>query len=428
MNSPALISHSNLLPGTREADAPVDDAPLCSLWLSPSAWTSFLAGFFTCFTISFVGEMPVGELVLMAAAGWAGLCVAFNHTWPGRLLQSRFLWSLLSAQLIALGGYIFSDLYRHSLPLDMARGWCRMVFLAIDIVAIAYLFGCARRNFLIFELGQGLGAVASALILGPLFGDMWKFGVGYPLTFLIFFIAPLAGPFATMLAAAAIGAVHFMLDYRSLGGLCLLVGMLTFLQIAPRQFRLWLAPLLLAATLGAVLWIYGQTEGDSTRATRSDVERAAMITAALEAFEQSPLIGHGSWFSNTDVYDNFMVIRYAAAKQAHVGGFVDPNKDPGAVAVHSQILVALAEGGLFGGAFFFVYGAGLFRALYELVFVRRWHRLTPFCTLVLLSALWDLFCSPFSGAQRVSIAMVSGLILLVRMDAINPNQATLSRA
>jgi hypothetical protein len=257
---------------------------------------------------------------------------------------------------------------------------------------------------------------------------MWKFGVGYPLTYLIFFIAPFAGAFATVLAAGAIGLVHFTLDFRSLGGLCLLVGMLTFLQIVPRQFRLWLTPLLMGAAFAAVFWIYGQTQGDNTRATRSDVERSAMATAALEAFEQSPLIGHGSWFSNTDVYDNFMVIRHTEAKQAHVGGFDDPNKEPGAVAVHSQILVALAEGGLFGGAFFFVYGAGLVWTLGSLVFVRHWHRLAPFCTLVLVSALWDLFCSPFSGAQRVSIAMVSGLILLAQQDATYPAPATLSRA
>jgi len=428
MNSPALIFQPDLLPGGRAANVSVDEPPPASMWLSPSAWMSFLAGFSTFFTISFVGEMPVGELVLVTAAGWAALCVAFNNTWPGRLLQSRFLWSLLTAQLIALGGYVFSDLYRHSLPLDMARGWSRMVFLAIDLVAIAYLFGCARRNFLVFQLGQCLGAVASALILGPLFGDMWKFGVGYPLTFLVFFIAPLAGPFATILAASAMGTVHFLMDYRSLGGLCLLVGVLTFLQIAPRQFRLWLAPVMIVAALGAGLWIYGHTQGNNTRATRSNIERSASVIAAWDAFEQSPLIGHGSWFSNTDVYDNFMVIRHAAAKQAHVGGFADPNKDPGAVAVHSQILVALAEGGLFGGAFFFVYGAGLVWTLYSMIFVRRWHRLAPFCILVLLSALWDLFCSPFSGAQRVSIAMVSSLILLVQMDVMNPSPETPSQA
>jgi hypothetical protein len=426
MNSPSLLSPSNLLPGIREAHAPAGEAPPGRLWLSPSAWLSFLAGFGTAFTISLVGEMPVGEIILMAVAGWAVVCVVLNRAWPGPLLGRRFLWGLLVAQLVALGGYVFSDLYRHSFPLDMARGWSRMVFLAIDIVAVAYLFGCARRNFFVFQLGQCLGAVASALLLGPLFGDMWKFGIGAPVTYLVFFIAPLAGAFAAMLAAVALGVIHFMQDYRSVGGLCLLVGMLTFLQISPRRFRLWLAPLMLAASVGAMLWIYGQQQGDGTRATRSDVERSSMAIAAFEAFEQSPLIGHGSWFSNTDVYDNFMVIRHAEAKQAHVGGFADPNTDPGAAAVHSQILVALAEGGLFGGAFFFVYGAGLISTLYDLVFVRRWHRLTPFCTLVLLSALWDYFCSPFSGAQRVSIAMTCGLILLLQSGEISPERARLS--
>ena len=422
MQSPSLISPSGLLPGSREANLPLDKSPPGSLWLSFSAWVAFLAGFFTAFTISFVGEMPVGELILMTVAGWAVLCVVFNHAWPGPLLKSGFLWSLLIAQLIALGGYVFSDLYRHSFPLDMARGWSRMVFLAIDIIAIAYLFGCERRIFFVFQLGQCLGAVASALILGPLFGDMWKFGVGTPITYLVFFIAPFAGAVATMMAATAIGVTHFILDYRSVGGLCLLAGMLTLLQITPRRFRLWLAPLMTIAAVGAVLWIYGQTQGEGTRATRSDIERSAMVTAAFEAFEQSPLIGHGSWFSNSDVYDNFMLIRHAAAKQAHVGGFADPNKDPGAVALHSQILVALAEGGLFGGAFFFVYGAGLIWTLYSIVFVHSWNRYAPFCTLVLLSALWDLFCSPFSGAQRVSIAMTCGLILMIQADLIDPSR------
>ena len=60
-----------------------------------------------------------------------------------------------------------------------------------------------------------------------------------------------------------------------------------------------------------------------------------------------------------------MVIRHEAAVAAHVGGFADANRDPGAVAIHSQLLVALAEGGLFGAAFFFLYGGALFWALYR---------------------------------------------------------------
>jgi hypothetical protein len=392
------------------------------LLLSTSAWASFLAGSLTAFTVSVGGEMPVGEIILVLAAGWTFLCVIFNHTWPGPLLRSPLLWGLMAAQVVSLGGYIFSDLYRQSSMHDMARGWSRMVFLAVDILALAYLFGCSRRNFLIFLFGQCLGDLVSTAIFGPMFGDMWKFGVGSPLTFFVFWAAPFAGPFMAMVATSAMGVLHFALDYRSLGGICLLAGMLMFLQMMPARFRLWLAPLGAVLIGVAILWVYGHTRSGGERATRSDIERSAMVTAAVEAIKESPVIGHGSWFSNSDVYDNFLLIQRERGREAHVGGFPEANEDPGTVALHSQILVALAEGGLFGSAFFFIYGAGLLWALYRIVFVESWARVTPLCTLLVLSALWNLLCSPFSGAHRVYIAMACGLMLLLKEGRLAANE------
>ena len=394
------------------------DPPATGLWgLPASGWISLSAGFFTAFTVSLVGEMPLGELVLMAAAGWAALCVIFNRAWPGPLLESRFFRALLVAQLVALGAYIATDLYRHSLPHDMARGWSRMIFLAVDCTAVAYLFGRQSRNFTVFLLGQFLGDLAHLGLAGAMFGDLWKFGIGAPVTYLLVYLAPWAGPFAGTLAACGAGALNLLLDYRSLGGLCLAVGVATPLQLAPRRLRWWLAPFAVAAALGGATAIYRTAASDPGRATRSDIERSAMITAAFEAFQESPFVGHGSWFSNSRVYDNFMSIRHELARTDHVGGFADANTDPGDTTLHSQILVALAEGGLFGGAFFFVYGAGLLWALYDLILVRPWHRLAPLFTLFLLSALWDLFFSPFSGAHRVVIAEACGLILILQHES-----------
>jgi hypothetical protein len=396
--------------------------PLVAPWWSVSTWVTLLAGFFTPFTVSVVGEMPLGEIALLAAAGWSGLCVLLNRTWPGPLLGRPFLKTLLAAQLVALIAYIASDLYRHSSVHDMARGWGRMVFLALDVVAVAYLFGCARRNFVTLVLGMNLGGVASALLTGPMFGDMWKFGVGAPLTFLVFVLAPFAGPLIAFLAAIGLGVAHFALDYRSYGALCIAAGVFTLLQRAAPRLRWWVAPLLAAATVAGVAWIYGETE-TATRATRSDIERTAMVTAAVEAFESSPLIGHGSWFSNSDVYENFMVLRHEAALREHVGGFASPNQTPDAMALHSQLLVALAEGGLFGGAFFLVFGAGLLREIARALLVQTWHRRGLLEILVLLSALWNLLFSPFSGAHRVAIALACGLILLRQAEA-EPAQPT----
>ncbi len=380
-------------------------------WIS--AALCFLAGLLTPFTVSLVGEIPLGEIVLMAVVAWVVVCAVFNRALPGPLLRHPLLGKMLLAQLVAFAAYVASDLYRHSSGHDMARGWARMVFLAIDIVALAYLFGRGRRNFLWLLLGGAVGDTLSAWWLGPIFGDMWKFGVGPPLTVLALVLSAYAGALAAAAAAAAMALVHFHFDYRSYGGICLVAGLLTLLQGLPRQLRLWLAPLGTVVAVGGIFFVYSLTQAEGERATRSNVERSAMIMAAAEAFQESPLIGHGSWFSNSHVYDNFLILRHDGAQEAHVGGFADPNADPGNMTLHSQILVALAEVGIFGGAFFFVFGCGLVWALCRLVFSATCNRLSPLAILVLLSALWNLCFSPFSGAHRVYIAVACGLILMI---------------
>ncbi len=83
------------------------------------------------------------------------------------------------------------------------------------------------------------------------------------------------------------------------------------------------------------------------------------------------------------------------------------------MAIHSQILVCLAEGGLLGGVFFLFYGAMLLWALGWLVLTQRWQLWTHLGVFFLLLKLCDLATSPFSGAHRVLIAAAVGLILLL---------------
>ena len=147
-----------------------------------------------------------------------------------------------------------------------------------------------------------------------------------------------------------------------------------------------------------------------------------MLLAAYQGFRSSPAIGQGSWFSNSPVFENFMAIRAEAAKAEHIGGFPEANEDPGTVAIHSQILVALAEGGIFGATFFIAFGAALAAAIYRLTFLLEGNRFTGIYLLILLSALFNWFLSPFSGAHRVYIAVACGLILyLQRTRLARPN-------
>src|SRR5262245_40698572 len=108
-------------------------------WFGPASAVAALAGFLTPFTISLVGELPLGELVLFATAAWGLLCIGINHALPGRLFHSRYLRTLLVCQAVALVGYVIADFYWHSAPRDMVRGWSRMIFVVIDVLAITYL-------------------------------------------------------------------------------------------------------------------------------------------------------------------------------------------------------------------------------------------------------------------------------------------------
>ncbi|HEY4299510.1 MAG TPA: hypothetical protein VGM73_01470 [Candidatus Didemnitutus sp.] len=376
---------------------------------------SAAAGFLTPFTVSLVGEMPIGEIILFLVAAWAVLCAIIHHSVPGDLFRERYFRILLVSQGVALLGYVIADAAWHSAPIDVARGWSRMIFLAIDLVAFAYLFSRSPRNFLWFLGGRLAGEVAQALVFGALFDDLWKFGIGVPLTFAAIFLASFGGPVLVTIVALAFGALHLVLDFRSVGGLCVGLAALTAIQLIPRSWRRWTVPIGAVAALALVAGIYAFTRSDDDphRESRSDVDRSSMIRAASEAFVHSPLVGHGSWFSRSHVYDNFLQIRDDEAKAAGIGGFIGPNEEPEPVALHSQILVALAEGGILGGAFFIVFGAGIFRALHRQTMVESWARPNAVRILVLLFAAWNLWMSPFSGAHRVNIAMVAVLLLLM---------------
>jgi hypothetical protein len=109
--------------------------------------------------------------------------------------------------------------------------------------------------------------------------------------------------------------------------------------------------------------------------------------------------------------DEFLTIRTQNARLAGVGGFADDDAD--GMAIHSQILVALAEGGIFGATFFFAYGLLLLWGIWFCLTDAPWDWTLPIRLFVLLVAFWNLLMSPFSGTHRVEIAMAVGLLLML---------------
>jgi hypothetical protein len=382
---------------------------------------SFLLGFTGDFSIRLVGSMPVGEFLLLAVLFHAALCIAVTRTLPAPVPARRVLLFLCACQLVAFGSYIVSDLWWMSTPIDLVRGWSRMAFLLIDVLALALLFGATSRCFVAFEVGRIFGAT-KLLFIDPLFGDYWKFGFGPLVTVVALLVVPrFLGFWATVLSCIALGVLNSALGSRSHGAVCILVGLLIVTHKLPRASRK--ALFITATTLAIVTlpWttkkMLGETEGG---ANRSNVERSAMLQCAWEGFLASPVIGNGSWFSKSQVWDNFLLIR--SEKERELGGGLGFDAhDFENVAIHSQILTTLSEGGLFGGTFFASLAALCFWALWYCLTTAAWSWLLPIRLSVLIGTLWAIYMSPFSGAIRVNIAVGTALILLLWNERRNTN-------
>jgi len=377
---------------------------------------AFLTGVLASFSVSLVGAMPVGELILLMVNFWVLLAVVTTRRWPSALDDLPLAWIFLAALGVAFCGYIVADFYRESATRDIARGWARIAFQGLDIFAMAYLLGKSMRNVVYCAVGCAFGVLASALLLGALFGDMWKFGYAPLVTVAVLLVAGWMSRWIAVGTSFALGILHFFMDYRAYGGFCFLIGSFILVQALPRRVRPVVLPIFVAFGLAGIGAVYLHSRGDDVnRSDRSNLERSAMMRAVAEAFVESPLIGHGSWFSNSNVMENFAAIRWQEAQIAHMGGFAEADGDD--MALHSQILVGLAEGGVLGGVFFVVYGLGLLWALLYCVLKQSWHRATPVYLFTLISAAWHLFLSPFSGTHRVLIALAAAFVAVLHREA-----------
>jgi hypothetical protein len=373
---------------------------------------AFVLGSVRLLTVSQVGAMPVGELVLLALLGHALLWIVLFQRLPVALPSPRLIGLFAVCQALALMSYILSDLWRNSFPVDMIRGWLRMVFVLLDMGGLALLMGVGRRAFIFFQIGSSISCV-SVLFLPPLFGDYWKFGLAYPVTVLVLLIIPYwFGFWATVLAFLGLGVLHAVMDFRSFGGICVCLCFLLSLRALPKLTRKSIMGVGGAAVLLLMPWIsekmFSNTGG---RTDRSNVERSSMLSAAWEGFLASPVIGNGSWFSNSNVMDNFLLIR-AERERLGGGGMGFDNTAAEGLSIHSQMLVTLAEGGLVGGAFFFCYGIFILWAIWFALGDAAWDWTLPSRLFLLVNSFWDLWMSPFSGPVRINIALTVILIAI----------------
>ena len=368
-----------------------------------------VAGFLTTFTVPLVGAFPIGEAVLLMVFPFVVLHRVMRREWPGAIQQSRWFRALLPLIAVTLLGYIVSDWYRQSPESNYLRGWARIVFMGIDLVAVSYLVDASWTRFRLFALALVAGFAVHSLVEPPVAGEYWKFGIGFPLTVLALVLAGRRGAVFQVATAFAFALLHVGLGYRSAGGICLLVASALAIRHLHGLWRIpaWILSLVAAGTM--VSAIQRNFEEDEAHQS-SNTERQSMIEASAIAFVSSPLIGQGSWFTSGKG-----IARVEEQRARHDPKFHEYTAEEARdLSIHSQLLTGLAEAGLLGGAFLLPYGFLLLTT-----FASTYRIPTPDHPLVLFllgSALWDFAMSPFSGESRVTIALASTLCLLIRFS------------
>jgi hypothetical protein len=370
-----------------------------------------LVGLTTPFTVQAAGNFPIAEGFLLIAAMVSIGVRAIRHRWPEGASRTRAFTALIILQMVGLGAYIFSDLYRGSAPADYSRGWARMAFVAIDLIGLACLIGSSWRRFVALVVGWSIGQAACAVTFGPLFDDWWKFGFAEPVTFLTLIAVGGRNRLPAALSAIVLGLLHIALEFRSLGLECLMVAVSLYLIRLPRLWRIAAVFATLAAIGLALSGLFDEHVQKGISKHVSDAERRAMMEVAAESFADSPIIGQGSWFS-TGAMRRRIEERYIALSENFNGYTEEQEHD---LAIHSQLLTALAEGGIFGASFFVAYG---FLLMWAMAYCLRSTRPQQALVLMLLiEGLWNLAIAPFSGPARVQIAAAAVLCLLLWQQA-----------
>ena len=352
-----------------------------------------------------LGSLPIGEFGLLAVTLYVLYQRVRYRQWPSALLATRTFRILLIAQAVAFVGYGISDLYRGSAAVDFVPVWGRLVFLMVDFIALCHLAGRHWSHLTALLLGRACGGALAALYATDLV-DPWKFGFGAPATLALLVMIRNSPGLVWALALAGCGVLHLTLGFRSFGACCLIAAALAPAPWLARGWRFGSVGLSLVAGGVLLVFVYSTIVLDALGTSGSDLSRQAQLESGAEAFLESPLIGYGSRYSRTPIMDRF----YARRAELRLEEKTKPIEEERELSLHSQLLTALTEGGLAGGAFFILFGLYLARAGYIAATLQQLS-LRPIVLFLVLAAGFDLLMTPFFGVTRFEIALAASVTI-----------------
>ncbi len=393
------------------------------------------------FEINLMGQLLVSDLVVpffMIAA-----LIVRGPT------PSKVAYFTIFAAIMWFAALIVSDIIRETAPSDYLRGWAR------NGLACMYLifFSCAAR-----PTPRSLGLLASGVVIALLaaasrfphvdFAFFMKFYGGAALAWATCALAMKTWqsrrpnvllPVLVVLVGMAIAA-----NTRSV---MVIVFVTTILMFASANFssvfrRMSMPVMIVTLAIGGGIVTGALVSGYSYLADSGMLGRHAQekyllqskggtletiwnaraeLRVAIDVIEDSPLLGHGSWYRDPRIAAAELFFTNNYQTMGNAAGLYQAVSSGNQATGHSAILQAWVETGVLG-ALFWAWVIGVCVA----AILRSIQRPTVISPLLYLAAcwlIWDSLFSPFAGALRVT-NMAELAIVLIGLRASSKQRQT----
>lgn len=393
----------------------------------------FVLGFSTVFSIHFVGDLYIAE-ILLAIAFPVLIYLRGRRAFRPEL---KLVYILMSVWLF---GLMISDAYNHIPLTDRMRGMALIAFFAINLFGMSILLGGNEKRKLIYLVGLMLGALASVKLQpDPAAVDYpWKFGYAWGTMQLVMLISSYFYAkrryILSALPVLAICGVNAILNFRSpiLQLLITLALVYPFIpervgavQLLPRSQGLRLLIVLIfaigAAGIADAVVKFVTTSGyigEENQAKNEAQEKAGNLllggrpefAIGLEAALDSPIIGHGSWAKDLKYFEmlNDRMVEAGVRTEQTKGDIAE--EASGLIPGHSHIVTAWVWAGI-AGLIFWVYIIWfVLKGISRIALLRP--PLAPLYMWLSIGMVWDIFFSPFAAFRR----MIEAVMIIILAD------------
>lgn len=345
-------------------------------------------------------------------------------------------------------GAVITDIVRQTEFADFSRGWAKILLFAITF-AFSYI---ASRTSLVpivyLYVGLQFGSLAQQIISPSAYfiDEPWKFGYGPPVTILVLALISTRGflerfkVLGQLGVLATIAIANLAGNTRSVFGILVVTAGLVWVAVQFDRFRRqrplpkWVFVATLACgivlsqgvvsayELAASNGLLGQAAFEKyesqSQASLSILQAGRTESlVSLQAIQDSPLIGHGSWAR--DFYYIGLYVRALEDSGLRVAGDAYEND---LIPTHSFLLGAWVESGILGGLFWMFCIVVAIRALYASFHIPYASR--PLVIFVVVNFFWCVFFSPFGAQERFFVAVE----LCIMLWAIRQSRAALGTA